>query len=409
MKRREGSLIQRGRNSWQLKFDLPNGPDGQRRTRRETVHAASRAEAQKSLNARLAARDTGELVEPSAMTVVEAVEKSINAAQYVAKFDARAREILRLHIKPWFGGRKLQSLTAGDIADWQEWLQRKGTGTDLDPPEDLKRPRNQPLAAATLRQISKVLRHALRRETDLERLMRNPAPAVALPKEERKIMTILTRAEFARLIDALAADRRPSIARLALLAQCAAFSGARLGEILAMRWQDLDLAAGTWNLQHSFEAVDGELVLVPCKTDHSRRGLNLGATLIGLLTAHKVAQAERLLAQGHRVEPSDWVFDDGTAGPGAPVKPIKPNTISSDWGKAMRRLEFTPRIKFHALRHLYASYALDAARSLVEIKDDLGHSRVQTTLVLYGHRLRNSGGAAAAVETMLLRGSKSSA
>jgi integrase len=153
---------------------------------------------------------------------------------------------------------------------------------------------------------------------------------------------------------------------------------------------------------------NGELVLVPCKTDHSRRGLNLGATLIGLLTAHKVAQAERLLAEGHRVEPSDWVFHDGTDGPGAPVKPIKPNTISSGWGKAMRRLEFTPRINFHELRHLYASYALAGGRSLVEIKDDLGHSRVQTTLVLYSHRLRNSGGAAATVETML-RGSKSSA
>jgi integrase len=415
--RRTGSVIQRGRESWLLKFDVAAGPDGRRQTRRETVHAASRAEAQKMLNARLAERDTGTLVEPSAMTVVQAVEQSIAESRYVAKFDARAREILRLHIQPYFASRKLQSLTPGDIADWQAWLQKKGTGVALEPAEpELKRSRTRPLSAATLRQISKVLRRALRRETTLRRLPFNPAPAVALPKEERKLMTILTEAEFAALIPALRDDRRPTIARLALVAQCGAFSGAREAEILAMRWQDLDLATGRWDLQHSFEEVrekdlqpgdipvrtrgngHRKLVLRPCKTEASRRQLSLGPDLIALLTAHKRAQAERLLAQGHRVEPSDWVFDDG------PGLAIAPNTISSTWGKAMRRLNFTPRIKFHALRHLYASYALDEGRSLVEIKDDLGHSLVQTTLTLYSHRLPNTRGVAATVEARLRAG-----
>jgi integrase len=415
--RRSGSVIPRGRNSFLLKFELPPGPDGQRQTRRETVHAASRAAAQKMLNARLAERDTGLLVEPSAMTVVEAVDKAITAARYVAKFDARAREILRLHIAPFFRSIKLQSLTPGDIAEWQEWLQKKGAGVDLDPPEPkLKRPRTGPLSAPTLRQISKVLRRALARETGLAWLARNPAATVALPKEERKIITILTADEFATRIDLLAADRRPAIRRLVLIAQTGAFTGARQAEVLAMRWQDLDLATGRWDLRHSFEQVretdllsgdipvrtrgngHRKLVLRPCKTEASRRQLNLGPHLIALLTAHKLAQAERLLAQGYRVGPADWVFDDG------PGLAIAPNTISPTWGKAMRRLNFTPRIKFHELRHLYASYALAGGRSLAEIKDDLGHSLVQTTLTLYAHRLPNTRGAAATVEAMLQAG-----
>jgi integrase len=380
--RRTGSVIQRGPNSWLLKFDLANGPDGKRQTRRETVHAASRTEAQRILNAKLAERDNGSLVAPTTITVVKAVEDAIAEARYVAKFDARAREILRLHIMPAFGARKLQSLTAAEIAQWQLDLQEK-------------RHRGRPLSSATLIQISKVLRHALRRATGLGLLVRNPALPVALPKNERRLMTILTEGEFTSLVEKLAADRRASIARLALPAQCAAFSGARLGEIAAMRWQDLDLAAGRWDLQHSFEVVGGELVLRPCKTEASRRQLNLGPALIALLTAHKTAQAERRLAQGHRVEASDWVFDDGRGAP------LNPNTISSHWGKAMRRLNFSPRIKFHALRHLYASYALHGGRSLPEIKDELGHSLVQTTLTLYAHRLPNAGRVAATVEAML--------
>jgi integrase len=207
------------------------------------------------------------------------------------------------------------------------------------------------------------------------------------------MMTILRASELKTLVEQLAADRWPSIARLALLAQCASYTGARLGEILAMSWRDLDFATGRWNLQRSFEMVDGKLVIRAGKTAAARRVLNLGPELIRLLSAHRTSQAERLLAQGRR---ASWVFDDGAG------EPLRPNTISSHWGKAMRRLDFTPRIKFHALRHLYASYALNAGASLLDIQADLGHADKATTFLLYSHLLPNSGRTAAKVEAKLL-------
>lgn len=244
-----------------------------------------------------------------------------------------------------------------------------------------------------MRQISKVLRRALNRAEEGEWLTRNPARKVPLPKLTVPVMTILSPSEFETLVDKLAADRRPSIARLAPLARCAAYTGARLGEILAMSWSDLDLAAGCWTLQRSFETVDDKLVIRAGKTAAARRVLNLGPALIRLLAAHRTSQAERLLAQGRRVS---WVFDDGTGAP------LSPNTISSQWGKAMRRLDFTPRIKFHALRHLYASYALKTGASLLDIQADLGHAHKATTYFLYSHLLPNSGHTAAKVEARLL-------
>lgn len=108
---------------------------------------------------------------------------------------------------------------------------------------------------------------------------------------------------------------------------------------------------------------------------------------------HRTSQAERLLARGRRTR---WVFDDGTG------EPLHPNTISSQWGKAMRRLDFTPRIKFHALRHLYASYALAAGASLLDVQADLGHAHKATAFFLYSHLLPNSGRTAAKVEAKLL-------
>jgi integrase len=384
MSRREGGITQRGLNSWQLKFDVATA-DGKRKTIRETVHAPNRAAAQKLLTARLADRDNGSRVEPNNTTVAEAVETSIAAANYVAKFAARAREIATLHIVPALGHHRLQDLKPSEIADWQLTLQNK-------------RHRGRPLSGATLVQISKILRQALKRATTLGLLTRNPALGVPLPKGERKIMTVLSAAQFAELVDGLAADPWPTMARLAPLANCAGYTGARLAEILAMQRGDLDLVNGRWRLQRSFEEVAGAIVARPCKTRSSRRTIHLGPAMVAFLTRHLAVQAERRLAQGHRVGPDDVVFDDGTG------RPIRPNRISADWGKAVKRLKFTPRINFHALRHFYASFAIAAGHSVLELSRDLGHSNVVITLSLYAHLMPNAGSSAAAVEALLAAG-----
>jgi len=382
MKRREGSITQRGPTSWLLKFEL-GSENGKRKIRYETVRAANRAAAQRILTARLADRDAGTLLQPSKTTVVELANDTSTDASYTHKFDLRAREIVRLHVAPFFGTKTAQEIRPADISAWQRELR-------------MRIYRNQPLAAATLRQISKLLRAAFKRAAKEQLIARDPTVSVDLPKAERQVMTILTAPQLAELLKKLTADTRLSMSRLMPLTFAAAHTGARLGELAAMRWQDIDFTAAEWNLQHSFEQIGRELAIRPCKNAASRRVISLAPGLVAFLKDYKTTQAIRLLAQGHRQVPSDLVFDNGR---GAAVSP---NTTSSNWSKALRRLSFEPQIKFHSLRHWHASVLIASRINILEISRRLGHANVNTTLTIYGHLMdRDDRAAAAAIDAKL--------
>ena len=404
--RRVGTITQRGENSFQLKFDIPN-PGGARRTIRETVYAKSLSEAQKTLTARLAERDNGSWVEPSKTTLVEFITETIARGEYTPKIRGRYNEILRLHISPYFGpvdvaaidpaqlqwrlakiapdlkAVRLQDLTPRQIDNWQGALASHSY-------------RGRPIGPATRHQIDKVLRIALKRAVNLGLLRHNPATGVKRPTVPRKEMAILTPAQLHDLVARLLADPRLEAHRLAGLAVVAAYSGARLGELVGLRWSDLDPSAGIWTLQRSIREHKKELTIVPCKTDRSRRVILLGPIATTFLECYKREQALRLLAAGHRVGPDDAVFDDGAGG----IWP--PHQVSNRWWKMLRQIGFAPPLSVHKLRHLHASLAIGAGVDILTISRRLGHANVNITLDVYGHLLDGADGrAAAAVETAL--------
>jgi integrase len=393
-RRREGSIQQRSKNSFLLRFSVRR-EDGTRRSFHQTVYAASRSAARKILTAKINERDTGVLVAPNTITLVELIAETITKRQGEggsAKWAAHCRDLLRLHIEPHFGSKRLQQITPRDIDQFETALCEKRQ----------KRRPDQPLAPATVLQIAKLVRHVLKRAAGLELIPRNPALRVRTPKTQKKEVAIVPPSDFYSLLDRHAADRRPSMARLAPLAHCAGLTGARLAELLAMRWCDLDLAARVWRVERSWEQVGRELKIRACKNEASRRLLEFGPDLAAALQAYKTAQAARLLAQGRRVNATDIVFDNGKG------KAVRPNTASANWAKAMNRLGYTsPRIKFHSLRHLYASVALATGgkNSLLPLQRHLGHSKASTTMDIYGHLLPSGeAGMVAAVEAVLGRG-----
>jgi integrase len=407
--RREGSIIQRGKSSWRLKFDIETG-DGKRRSVVETIHAPTRSAAQKMLTARLAARDNGSWVEPSQKTLCDYLAETIAAGGYTPKIRARYDEILRLHIAPYFGAIgdpsalppaqlatrlatitpslkpvRLQDLKPAQIAAWQTAVAAHSY-------------RGRPISPATLHQVDKVLRLGLKRAQKLELIPRNPATGVDRPRVPRKEMAIFTPAQFADLLARLEQDPREHARRLGLLGIVAAHTGARVAEITAARWSDIDLAAGRWQVQRSFREEGDTLLTVSCKTDRSRRVISLDTTVRGFLAQHKFAQAERLLAVGRRIAVDDPVFDDGSGAP------LRPHRVTDAWWKVLRQIGFTPALSFHKLRHLHASLAIGAKVDILTVSRRLGHATVQITLDCYGHLLDNADAdAASAVEAALRR------
>lgn len=169
-------------------------------------------------------------------------------------------------------------------------------------------------------------------------------------------------------------------------------TGARRGELLAQRWSDVDLEAGTLRIERSLEQTKAfGLRFKSPKTRHGRRVVTVPPWIVAELRAHWKAQQERRLELGLGKAPEDALVlgkKDGT--------PPRPTTVSAEWIKFAKRHGFAP-VKFHALRHTHASQLINAGMDVITISRRLGHASPNVTLGVYGHRFKNKDGQAAQI------------
>ena len=184
----------------------------------------------------------------------------------------------------------------------------------------------------------------------------NPAQYVERPRVEIEEMQVLTPPEIRRLLDA--ADEP---VRTLLL--CAVLTGMRRGELLGLKWEDVDFEGNRLHVRRSLWR--GKFVTP--KSRRSRRAIVLAPTLKAAL-----ARLPSRFA-------GETVF---TAPEGGPIDPD--NFSSRDWARALRRSKLQ-RIRFHDLRHTYASLLIAQGAHPKYIQAQLGHASIQTTLDRYGH------------------------
>ncbi len=163
------------------------------------------------------------------------------------------------------------------------------------------------------------------------------------------------------------------------------FSGARRSEILALRWQDVDLTTGQLSIARSLHQLrTGEIIYRQPKTVRSRRIVNLPQSCVLVLRQHK----DNAEALHESLKEDDLVFChvDGS--------PYLPCSISHAWMKHVRRCGF-PGIRLHDTRHTHASILIAAGVPVPVVAERLGHSRTSTTLNVYAHALPGQQQAAA--------------
>jgi integrase len=166
--------------------------------------------------------------------------------------------------------------------------------------------------------------------------------------------------------------------------QFAAWTGMRQGELVALRWNDVDLDEGNVTIRRSVgKGLDGLVYDKEPKSDAGRRTVELDEPLIELLRNHRKAQLERRLALGAQWRDLDLVFCeiDGVA--------IHPARASKRWSDLVRRHASAvgvPVIRFHDLRHSHCTQLLDAGVRPDVVTERLGHASVAFTLQQYGHR-----------------------
>jgi integrase len=226
--------------------------------------------------------------------------------------------------------------------------------------------------------IHTVLHNVLQQAVREGILGRNPVDAVERPKVEKTEMQILTEEQARRFIIATTGNRYGMLFYLALM------TGMRQGELLGLKWADLDWHRGLLNVQRQLQRSSGHgLQLVPPKTKAGRRQVKLGQATLERLADHKVEQKELQSAQGTRWEENDLIF------PNTLGKPMSSENMFEDF-KQFLRDNHLPDIRFHDLRHTSISFLLDMGTPVNTVQQRSGHSKASITTDTYGHSMAHS-------------------
>ena len=218
-----------------------------------------------------------------------------------------------------------------------------------------------------------ILRIALNRALKLGLVARNVAALTVAPKLVRKRIHSLSPEEARRLLDSARGDHLEAVFTVALSL------GLRMGEILGLRWQDVDLDGATLAVNQAIYRIAGKgLVTAEPKTDRSRRALFLPDGVIRALKAHRLRQLQKRLAAGPRWQDSGLIFTSGVG------TPLEPRNLFRSF-KALLRKAGLPDVRFHDLRHSAASLLLAQGVPMRAVMELLGHSNIGTTADIYSH------------------------
>jgi integrase len=364
--RRTGHIRERSPGSFELRYSLGTDPaTGRRKIATATVRG-TRKEAEKELRRLLRALDTGEHVDPSRITVREWLRQWLGAirAEVAPKSAERYGEIVNNYLVQALGNLQLAKLAPVHLQDaynvWASGGRRDGKPGGLSP--------------QTRRHIHRILSAALARAVEHQLIARNPCDAFKkrLPKVEHREMATLTAEQSAMLLDAV---RHSHIYWPVLIALA---TGARRGEVLAIRWRNVDLYCGTIRIVESLEQTKTALRFKAPKTDRPR-AVTLPSFAVEELRRLKQKQAESLLMLGVRQTGETLVCArrDG--------EPLQPQSLTHEFPRFLARLKDFPRVRFHDLRHSHATQLLLAGVHPKIAQERLGHSTVTTTLDLYSH------------------------
>jgi integrase len=367
-----GNITRRGAHSWRLKFEAGERDPvtGKRATRFVTVRGTKK-EAQRELTRLLGRVDSGTYVEASALTVAEYLDRWLTAhAQHTvsAKTFERYAEIVHKHLAPALGGHRLGRLSPLHLQAYYSEALTKGRVRTLRSGIQETLP---PLAARTVKHHHRILSQALRQAARLRLLQHNPCADIDPPKPKRTEMKIIDQQQSAEAIRAAEGKLIHVPVLLAIT------TGMRRGEILAVRWKDLNPDGRTLRVMHTLEETAVGLAFKEPKSERSRRTIALPALVVEELRRHRRQQAEDLLRLGIRQTDETLVCCDHEA------QPLRPRSVTKSFANLSRKLGIG--IRFHDLRHSHISHLLAAGVHPKVASERAGHASVSITLDVYSH------------------------
>ena len=423
-----GSIIKREGargTSYLIKYDAGHDPVTGKRLQRYATCTGTKREAQAELRRLLGEVDTGQAVDPTKMTTGEWLQTWLrdhatpNVTQRSVEY---YKMIIDTKLVPGIGHVPVQKLTGQTIQALYSKLMESGNikntkkaksaGTETD--------ESCGLAAQTVVHVHRTLFRALKIATKQKVIVRNPAEDATPPSLKKARATSLD-SEDSGQIKALERNEIKALFRsmkenpLLAMVVVATGTGARRGELLALKWSDVDFSKRTLCISKALEETAKFGVRIkPPKNESSRRTIVIDEGLCQILKAHRNRQEELATAMGVLCPADCLIFPCSIRrAPGRQPRTQKtegldfsrwesPNAVSKLFGRAAKDGGF-PDLTMHDLRHTHATQLLQGGVPVHVVAQRLGHASPMVTMTVYAHVLKRADDQASQIAGEMIR------
>lgn len=367
----EGSIFQDKENRWRGVITVGINANGSQK--KKTFYGKTRKEVSDRLNQALNDFKNQKCIEDSKMKLSDWLSHWLDtyAIHDIRQSTRVGYELyIRGHILPLLGEVPLAKLTPARLQEYYNFKLKDGR---LDGKGGLN--------PKSLRNLHNMLHKALDQAVKLNLILRNPCDATVIPPNKKKEIRFLTVQEQALLQQAVAGER------LGIGIMIDLFTGLRLGELLGLAWQNIDLEGGSFkvvqtvNRLKSFDRNDSNstrIVVGEPKTEKSKRTIPLLGELVSQLQKYKSEQEIEKQNSYGAYQDQGFVLCNELG------QPLDPKTYQ-DFFKRMLKKAGIRDINFHGLRHTFATRALEKGIPAKTVSELLGHSTITITLDLYTH------------------------
>jgi integrase len=367
----EGSITRRKDGLYMARYTVETAIGA----KRKTLYGKTRGEVSEKLTKAMADRDEGLVFDADNLKVGEYLERwlvdslldTVRPTTY-----ERYEQIVRIHVRPALGSVKLKNLTPVHVRGLYREKLEAG------------------LSARTVQYIHVTLHKALKQAVQDGLIPRNATEAVKAPQVRREEMRPLSGDQVKVLLEVARGDRLEALYVLAI------HTGLRQGELLGLKWEDVDLESGTLRVRRTLVTAKGGPVLTAPKTKGSRRSVKLTQGAVEALRSHLKHQLQEIDRAGSLWRENGLMFASESG------EPLDRRYLTSCRYKALLKRAELPMIRFHDLRHTCATLLLSKNVNPKIVSEMLGHASIAITLDTYSHVLPNMRDqAAAAMEEAL--------
>ena len=351
----EGSITRRKNGGWMAQFTVytANG------RKRKTLYGKTRQEVATKLAKALSDREGGLVFDAEGLKLGEYLgrwlEDSVKGTVRNTTYE-RYEQISRMHIVPMLGGVKLKALSPTHV-------------------RGLYKEKLSSLSPRTIQYIHVTLHKALKQAVRDGLIPRNATEAVKPPQVPREEISPMSPEQVKMLLDAASGDRLEALYVLAV------HSGLRQGELLGLKWDDIDLEAGALHVRRALTTARGGPRLAAPKTKGSRRRVSLTGAAAEALKGHLECQLEEIDQAGSLWQENGLVFASEAGAP------LDRRDVTSRRFKPLLERAGLPHFRFHDLRHTCATLLLTQNVNPKVVSEMLGHSSIAITLDTYSHVL----------------------